>query len=608
MCGIFSIISGETISKEFTGENNNIVDYNFNKGKSRGPENSTLKFINNNVLFGFHRLAINGLNELSNQPICINGVYLICNGEIYNYQSIYKELQITPKTNSDCESIIHLYQKYGIQYTLQNLDGVFSFVLYDSNKSLFYIARDPYGVRPLFYIYSNNTFICASLLKQINSYSKNQHVLAFPTGSVCSFKTTNNNIVNVHFEKYIHFPLCVKSFHDSSLGSFLNNYKELKKMFENTRTLTNANNSKLYPFFETIYKHLYESVKKRVLTTERNMACLLSGGLDSSLICALVSKFLPKKQLKTFSIGMSNGSDLKYAKLVAEHIQSDHTEIILSEFEFFQAINQVIYNIESYDTTTVRASVGNYLVSKYISENTDCKVIFNGDGSDELTGGYLYFHNCPDNIEFDFECKRLLKDIQFFDVLRSDRSISCHGLEARTPFLDRTFVQSYLSLPIELRNHNNYNGMEKQLLRSAVKTFDPNLLPNEVLWRTKEAFSDGVSSKEKSWFEIIQDQIDKKYTDKDFESLSKKYTFNKPTTKEQLYYREIFDSYFSNQDKTIPYFWMPKYSNATDSSARTLEIYNNMKQKNNLEGMNENSESDKFNNLVEEIMEDITLE
>jgi asparagine synthase (glutamine-hydrolysing) len=273
--------------------------------------------------------------------------------------------------------------------------------------------------------------------------------------------------------------------------------------------------------------------------------------------------------------------------MVSEHINSNHTEIILSEQEFFDAIPEVIYNIESYDTTTVRASVGNYLVAKYISEHSDAKVIFNGDGSDELTGGYMYFHNCPNNMEFDYECKRLLNDIQYFDVLRSDRTISCHGLEARTPFLDRTFVNNYLSLPIEFRNHNNNknsnNKIEKWLLRQSIQENDPELLPNNVLWRSKEAFSDGVSSHNKSWYEIIQDRLNSQYSENDFKSKCEKYNHNKPTTVEQLYYRELFDSHFHNKDKIIPYFWMPKYSNVTDSSARKLDIY---KEKNKMSKTN----------------------
>ena len=270
---------------------------------------------------------------------------------------------------------------------------------------------------------------------------------------------------------------------------------------------------------------------------------------------------------------MTGGSDLAYAKMVSTHINSNHTEIILTEDDFFNAIKDVIYSIESYDTTTVRASVGNYLIAKYISEHSDAKVIFNGDGSDELTGGYMYFHNCPSDIEFDFECKRLLKNIQYFDVLRSDRCISSHGLEARTPFLDRTFVHSYLSLPINIRNHNNGNKIEKYLLRKSIEQIDPNLLPYDVLWRAKEAFSDGVSSQEKSWFEIIQSKLEDKYSNETFEKLKKKYDCNPPTTKEQLYYREIFENNYPDKGYIIPHFWMPQYTNATDSSARNLKIY-----------------------------------
>jgi len=288
---------------------------------------------------------------------------------------------------------------------------------------------------------------------------------------------------------------------------------------------------------------------------DTNLACLLSGGLDSSLISAMVAKFVPKGQLQTYSIGMTGGTDLYYAKMVSNHICSNHTEIVLTEFEFFDAIKEVIYNIESYDTTTVRASVGNYLVSKYIKNNSDAKVIFNGDGSDELTGGYMYFHNCPSNIEFDHECKRLLSDIQYFDVLRSDRSISCHGLEARTPFLDRSFVHQYLSLPIEYRNFNNSQQIEKWLLRKSIEIMDNNLLPKEVLWRNKEAFSDGVSSQNRSWFEIIQEKLDDIYTDEKFEEKKNLFTFNTPQTKEQLYYREIFESFYQGKENVIPYFW-----------------------------------------------------
>jgi asparagine synthase (glutamine-hydrolysing) len=563
MCGIFALFQTLYPSKYFTLRDSLIK--NFNYGQSRGPEFSTMKQINDNVLFGFHRLAINGLDETSNQPICVDGIYLICNGEIYNYKSIYTLLNIKPITNSDCESIIHMYKRYGIEYTLQNLDGVFAFALYDSNTNEAYIARDPFGVRPMYYgrDIDGRLLVFSSLLKQVTDLCDTCE--NFRAGTYLRLSLLPGN-------------KCAGSGRDDANGNiYLSNGQIPYTTFNyNHNVITNTasiNSNELYSYYLTIYNTLSQAVKKRVITMERNLACLLSGGLDSSLITALVSKFVPKGQLQTYSIGMFGGSDLSYARMVSRHINSKHTEIILTEHEFFDAIREVIYHIESYDTTTVRASVGNYLVAKYISEHSDAKVIFNGDGSDELTGGYMYFHNCPSDIEFDNECKRLLTNIQYYDVLRSDRCISCHGLEARTPFLDRTFVHEYLSIPISIRNHNNDKKMEKYLLRKAVETMEPELLPHSVLWRSKEAFSDGVSSQENSWYEIIQTKLDTYYSEEAFLEKINQYTFNPPTTKEQLYYREIFESHYKNRSKVIPAFWMPRYSNVSDSSARKLDFY-----------------------------------
>jgi len=322
----------------------------------------------------------------------------------------------------------------------------------------------------------------------------------------------------------------------------------------------------VYDIFGIIYQTLYSAVKKRVVTTERPIACLLSGGLDSSTIAAMVKKCLPKDTvLETYSIGLEGSTDLVYAQLVADHIGSKHTSIILTENEFFESIPNVIEAIESYDTTTVRASVGNYLIGKHIATNSDAKVIFNGDGSDELTGGYIYFNKCPNEVEFDRECKRLLNDIHLFDVLRSDKCISSHGLEPRTPFLDRSFVQVYLSIPEAIRCQKVNNKEEKFLLRSAISCIDPGLLPNEIIWRRKEAFSDGVSSLEKQWYKTIQDKI--RTNVKDFTDV---YKHLPPETNEQIYYRNIFDYYYPHCDEIVPYLWMPKYVNATDPSARTI--------------------------------------
>jgi len=290
----------------------------------------------------------------------------------------------------------------------------------------------------------------------------------------------------------------------------------------------------------------------------------LSGGLDSSLVASLVSKY-SKEPIETYSIGMPGGEDLKYARMVAEHIGSIHTEIIVSEEDFLNSIPEVIRIIESYDTTTVRASVGNYLVSKYISNNSEAKVIFNGDGSDELMGGYLYFHAAPDALSFDKETKRLMDNIHYFDVLRSDKSISSNGLEPRTPFLDINWVNTYLSLPLKYRY--NPGKPEKWLLRKSIEMMAPDLLPREVLWRTKEAFSDGVSSNKKSWYEIINENVDNMTFDANM------YTYLSPKTKEQIYYRSLFEQYYPNCENVVPYFWMPRFIDACDASARTLNIY-----------------------------------
>ena len=553
MCGIFGLINYNSNMSE------KILN-NFNKGQSRGPEYSILKYYNN-VCIGFHRLAINGLNTESNQPFELNNIILVCNGEIYNYKELAKDNNINLTTDSDCEIILHLYKLYGIEYTLTLLDGVFAFMLYDLEKKLVFFSRDPYGVRPLYISYYSNTMFISSELKSIYKLCPNKEdIYNFLPGHYMTIEN-KKNILSYNYTKYTFFPFCDKIYY-------------------------NLSNIDIY---NIIYDKINQAVKKRIIgTTERPIACLLSGGLDSSLICALVNKYIkeinPDTKLKTFCIGMPGSEDLKYAQYVADHLNTEHHQIIVSEDEFFNAIPEVIKTIESYDTTTIRASVGNYLVSKYIKENTDCKVIFNGDGADELMGGYLYFKKSPNAFEFDKECKRLLQDIYMFDVLRSDKSISSHGLEPRTPFLDRSWVDTYLSIDKNLRYNTTVKNCEKYLIRKSFDYLDENLLPKFILWRTKEAFSDGVSKLNKSWYKIIQEKIehlcikDESLKNK-LELLMKTYknypiSNNIPKTMEQAYYRCIYNEHYKDTDHLIHYYWMPKYTDADDSSARTLNFYN----------------------------------
>jgi asparagine synthase (glutamine-hydrolysing) len=627
MCGIFTLLNntGHLLTTQFIKEQ-------FEKGRGRGPENSVFKNIMIQADFGFHRLAINGLDDISNQPIIIDDISLICNGEIYNFNELYEMMNVTPKTNSDCEIIIHLYKKYGIEQTLQMLDGVFAFVLIDYRMNLamskMYIARDPYGVRPLYFLkqenktisvdpyepvksetlydfnISSNIFGFASELKMLyeiknkmNEYVKSKHLMkkSLPYYKISQFSPGTYSVFDLKFKVNSAWELSKNQYPYHSIGFHTN---ILMYDFYNNPQQDIVNNVQ-----KNIQYYLKSAVEKRCSTTQRPIACLLSGGLDSSLITALVNDFHNKNNLptiETYSIGLVGSEDLKYARIVADYLGTKHTEIVLTEKDFLDAIPQVIRDIESYDTTTVRASIGNWLLGKYISENSQAKVIFNGDGSDELAGGYLYMNYAPDQIEFDKECRRLLKDIYLFDVLRSDKSISTHGLEPRTPFLDRTWVQFYMTIPSFLRFHKVAGAMEKYMIRTAFgqglyKNYYGNpLLPDEILMRRKEAFSDGVSKTSRSLYQIIQEYCDDKFAKEDLPNYS--YVSQRPDmyeqlarcnedmiavgdhllpqTSEQYYYRKIFESHYSGMGKILPYFWMPKYVNAKDASARTLEIYN----------------------------------
>jgi asparagine synthase (glutamine-hydrolysing) len=564
MCGIFALLNYEQKYKS------DFVQTQFEKGKGRGPENSTFQRVGNKIAFGFHRLAINGLNDQSNQPLIKGDLTLICNGEIYNYKKLYEIMKVVPNTSSDCEVILWLYERYGIEHTLQMLDGVFAFALLDQRISIgepvLYLARDPYGVRPLYKLFQmpisnswlSNNYSCtigfASELKVLRGFVDNKtfKIKQFQPGTYSKYVLSDQ--------------VC------SEWAPLEENVVYHRTAFSNIYDcITETNQEEV---IKGIQKHLVRAVEKRCSTTERPIACILSGGLDSSLIAALVNDYHRRNglpQLETYSIGLAESTDLKYARIVADYLGTDHHEVVLTEQEFCEAIPEVIQAIESYDTTTVRASIGNYLLGKYIAANSQAKVIFNGDGSDELLGGYLYMKSAPDAIEFDRECRRLLKDIHAFDVLRSDKSISSHGLEPRTPFLDREWTQFYLSISPSIRYAPE--EIEKYLLRHAFsrrlyQTHDGcALLPDEVLMRKKEAFSDGVSGHERSLYQILQEYC----ATKPATALDTKH--NVPITPEQVYYRSVFERSYPGMGSIVPYFWMPKYVDATDASARTLSTY-----------------------------------
>jgi asparagine synthase (glutamine-hydrolysing) len=550
MCGIFLYIQK---LKDIETKKIKKIDKSFKRIQKRGPDNSKL-IKKRKMIMGFHRLCIMDRSILGNQPFKYHNMTLICNGEIFNYNEIIEEFKFKCFSKSDCEVILHLYEFYKqeginnneIMYKLCNkLDGEFVFCLNDNNIKKTFIARDPYGVRPLFYNHDClNYIIFASEMKGLYDLSKNNlnHIKQFQPGKYMIYD--NNKEIIISYNKYIKDLLLIEKV-DHKEEEIL---KNINKIFK-------------------------EAVYKRIMS-DREICCLLSGGLDSSLVASIVCSQFEPNTVKTYSIGIKGSPDLYYSQIVADHIKSNHTLIELTEEDFLNSIEETIKVIESYDITSVRASVGNYLVSKYIKENSNCKVVFNGDYSDEVLGGYIYFNKCDDPNEFNIETKRLVTDICYFDSLRSDRSVSQNGLEARVPFADKKFIEYIFSINPELKIAKTNNYVEKYLLRKAFA--NDNLLPDEILWRQKEAFSDGVTSQKRSWYQIIQEYVDTQITDEEFNTNKNDFLINKPMTKEAYYYRKIYNKYYQYTDQVIPYFWLPKYSNgATDPSARTLNNYKN---------------------------------
>jgi len=549
---------------------------------ARGPEANQLMTIGHTCTLGFTRLAINGLNPMGMQPFtsgsnpevmpnmpgaCVDSIHCadpsqmawICNGEIYNAKQIEQKIGFPNQSGSDCEVLGAYWRSCdgdAVAFA-RGLDGVFGLVLTDLSANTFVVARDPYGVRPLFYAELENSFLFASERKALDSFISESgfetEVCEFPPGEVWTLHdTVQHDELLVKREKYHTVP-------------WLKNHN-----------LTDTSEENIHDWKVLLRESLVKAVQKRLLT-ERPVAALLSGGVDSSLIAALVQKELRqlgKPPLKTFSIGMPGSTDLAYARKVAAWIGSEHHEVITTADEMFNYIPQVIHDIESYDTTTVRASVGNWMVAKAIRERSSCKVVFNGDGSDELFGSYLYFYRAPTEDAFERESERLLNEISRYDVLRSDRSIASHGLEARTPFLDKQFVGTARSLPTEIRRPVHGVTIEKEALRKAFA--DTGLLPDEVLWRKKEAFSDGVSSTEKSWFEEIQERIlARGLVPEDWPARARSFFGGPiPQTPEQFYYRTLFEKSYKHTGDYWNY-WMPRWSpGVTDPSARTLgDVY-----------------------------------
>ena len=578
MCGFDVII--------ITDENGNGIDKAkvnkaFMKIKHRGPDKSTFieiklptAFGNTKLYIGFHHLNIRGgLKGL--QPFIFtdetNNVttYCVCNAEIYNDKPLIKKYKLITKSSSDCEVIPLIYNKVGIKLLLEAIiQNEFAFciidVYHDEKKIVMNIGRDPIGVRPCFYGFGGSGFGLASELKGLLNIIDSKCIKPFLPGTYMTINididTKDNKKINMTHKS---FPYYNKDYKINTHGGDIFGDTYLNHVRKNIRNI------------------LTECVKCR-LQSDRPLGALLSGGIDSSIICSIASKLLAKegKKLHTFSIGMPGGSDEPNAKAVAKYCNTIHKHIELSQQDFLDAIPKVINAIESTCITSIRASVGQWLVSKWISENTDIKVLLVGDTADELFGSYLYFFNSPSPKDSHYECSRLLRELYLYDMLRCDRGIANHGIEARVPYADCSFVDYYMSIDprvrVPLAWTKGGKKIEKYLFRSAFK--DLEYVPDSIITRKKEAFSDGCSAmKEKSWYLVIQKIANKKYSDGEFEKLKIKYSHNMPQTKEALYYRTIFNDYFGdNAAHVIPRMWMPRWCpGVSDPSARVLDVYNN---------------------------------
>ncbi len=501
----------------------------FARTVSRGPDDSRVIDVGQGIL-GFHRLSIMGLHPEGMQPFGLNGSWVVCNGEIYGFEKLKKELSkdYTFTSESDCEVLLPMYEKYGVGM-FAKLDAEFACILYDGKQKKFIAARDPIGIRPLYYGYDGNgTILFASEPK--NLVGLTDKILPFPPG------------------------------HYYCDGKFV--------CYCDIAAVDHVLPDDLETVCANIHDKLVAGVKKR-LVADAKVGFLLSGGLDSSLVCAIAAQE-SEKPIRTFAIGMSEDAiDLKYAKQVADYIHSDHTEVIISKEDVLAALEPVVALLGTFDITTIRASIGMYLVCKAIHEMTDIRVLLTGEISDELFG-YKYTDFAPSAKAFQEEAQKRIRELHMYDVLRADRCISVNSLEARVPFGDLDFVKYVMAIDPEMKL-NKY-GKGKYLLRHAFEKGD--YLPHDILWREKAAFSDAVGH---SMVDYLKEYAETVYTQEEFEEKRAKYTHAQPFTKESLLYREIFEKYYPGQSQMIVDFWMPNKSwegcNVNDPSARVLANY-----------------------------------
>ncbi|MCI8646461.1 MAG: asparagine synthase B [Firmicutes bacterium] len=523
MCSIMSYAGKDLQLKDFAK--------GFEETVSRGPDLSRIIETKSGIM-AFHRLSIMGLAETGMQPFQLGESYAVCNGELYGFRSLKKELEEKGyefASESDCEIILPLYREYGVEMFCR-LDAEFAMILYDGETGEFLAARDPIGIRPLFFGYSQSGGIFfASEARNLSGLVK--EIRPFPPG---------------HYYKDGKF-YCYMDI--TKTGQFRSDSLDI--------------------ICSQIREKLISGVAKR-LDADAPVGFLLSGGLDSSLVCAIAQEQMPEKPIRTFAVGMEKDAiDLKYARETADYIGSAHTEIFITTEDVISALEEVIHLLGTYDITTIRASMGMYLICKAIHEKTDIRVLLTGEISDELFG-YKYTDFAPSPEAFQAESVKRVKELYMYDVLRADRCISANSLEARVPFGDLEFVRYVMSIDPE-KKMNTY-GKGKYLLR---KAFEGDYLPDHILYREKAAFSDAVGH---SLVEDLKAYAEDIYRDEEFAERCEKYAYHsKPFTKESLLYREIFEKFYPGQAGMIAGFWMPNREwegcDVDDPSARVLSNY-----------------------------------
>ena len=519
MCGILAIIG--------KGKDVELVKSLSKRMSHRGPDESDMHSTENGNILSHERLSIIDLHS-GKQPIqgC-SSAWMVHNGEIYNHQALRDGIlkDHTFRSKSDSEVIVHLYEKFKYDF-LPLLDGDFAFVVVDGDD--FIAARDPLGVKPLYYgMDERGRTYFASEMKPIADQCKT--FSTFPPGH---YYTPETGFVKYYKPEYEDYKKAVKE---------LNLVK--------------------------IRESLTEATRKRLMS-DVPIGVLLSGGLDSSLTSSIASRLLKEKgkKLHSFSIGLdADAPDAKAARTVAAFLGTEHHEIHFTIEQGIEILDKLVWHLETYDVTSIRASTPMYFLSKAITD-LGIKVVLSGEGADEIFGGYLYFRNAPSTEEFQKETIERVQKLFTADLLRADKSTMAHGLEARVPFLDKDFLDVAMLIKAEEKQPKTYDGKEKYILRKAFDTPDNPYLPDEVLWRQKEQFSDGVGY---NWIDQLIDYCASKVTDEQLENAPIEFPYNSPTTKEAYFYRVLFNKYYPQLSaaQTVRK-WIPKWQENQDPSGR----------------------------------------